>query len=133
MKLLQAGGDAVQIFDSWAGVLPAQEFHQGWIEPIQRIIAKVRQQVGDAKVIGFSRGAGPTLLGYVKDTSSLQHRWATVVIPRCCSPLSISSRCISSARRKCRPRKHPRRRARKSLDLSRLERTQRPTRFARRK
>src|SRR5215831_295834 len=67
VRQLQAGVDAVQIFDTWAGILPAEEFHQWCIEPMQRIIAKVRQQVANAKVIGFPRGAGTTLLRYVKD------------------------------------------------------------------
>jgi uroporphyrinogen decarboxylase len=67
VRQLEAGVDAVQIFDTWSGVLPAQEFHQWCIEPIQRIIAKVRHQVANAKIIGFPRGAGTTLLRYVKD------------------------------------------------------------------
>ena len=56
----------MQIFDTWAGVLPAEEFHQWCIEPIQRIIAKVRHQIANAKIIGFPRGAGTTLLRYVE-------------------------------------------------------------------
>jgi uroporphyrinogen decarboxylase len=67
VRQLEAGVDAVQIFDTWAGVLPAQEFHQWCIEPIQKIIAKVRHHVANAKVIGFPRGAGTTLLRYVQD------------------------------------------------------------------
>jgi uroporphyrinogen decarboxylase len=66
IRQLEAGVDAVQIFDTWAGVLPAEEFHQWCIEPIQAIIAEVRHQVTNAKVIGFPRGAGTTLLRYVE-------------------------------------------------------------------
>ena len=66
VRQLEAGVDAVQIFDTWAGVLPAEEFHRWCIEPIQRIIAKVRHQVANAKLIGFPRGAGTTLLRYVE-------------------------------------------------------------------
>ena len=64
---LQAGVDAVQIFDTWAGVLPALEFARWCMEPTQRIIAKVRQHAPDAKVIGFPRGIGTGLLRYVED------------------------------------------------------------------
>jgi uroporphyrinogen decarboxylase len=67
VRQLQAGVDAVQIFDTWAGVLPAEEFVRWCIGPAQRIVAKVRSQVPDAKVIGFPRGAGAGLLRYVED------------------------------------------------------------------
>jgi len=67
VRQLQAGVDAVQIFDTWAGVLPAEEFARWCIDPTQRIIAKVRSHVPDAKVIGFPRGVGAGLLRYVED------------------------------------------------------------------
>jgi uroporphyrinogen decarboxylase len=63
---LQAGADAVQIFDTWAGALPAEEFHRWCIEPTRRIIVQVRSHVSDAKVIGFPRGVGAGLLRYVE-------------------------------------------------------------------
>jgi len=61
---LRAGVDAVQIFDSWSGVLPPDEFQRWCIEPVGRLVAAVRAQVPDAKVIGFPRGAGVLLTGY---------------------------------------------------------------------
>jgi uroporphyrinogen decarboxylase len=67
VRQLRAGVDAVQIFDTWAGVLPAEEFARWCIGPAQRIVAKVRSHVPDAKVIGFPRGAGAGLLRYVED------------------------------------------------------------------
>jgi uroporphyrinogen decarboxylase len=67
IRQLQAGVDAVQIFDTWAGVLPAEEFARWCIGPAQRIIMKVRSHVPGAKVIGFPRGIGAGLLRYVED------------------------------------------------------------------
>ena len=67
IRQLQAGVDAVQIFDTWAGVLPAEELARWCIGPTQRIIAKVRSHVPGAKVIGFPRGIGAGLLRYVED------------------------------------------------------------------
>jgi len=67
VRQLQAGVDAVQIFDTWAGVLPAEEFARWCIGPAQRIVANVRSQVPDAKVIGFPLGVGAGLLRYVED------------------------------------------------------------------
>ena len=64
---LQAGVDAVQIFDTWAGILPADEFTRWCIEPTQRIIAEVRRHVPGARVIGFPRGVGTALLRYIED------------------------------------------------------------------
>jgi uroporphyrinogen decarboxylase len=65
---LKAGADALQIFDTWAGVLPPREFYRWSIEPAKRIVAGVRAVVPDAKIIGFPRGAGALLPAYVDAT-----------------------------------------------------------------
>jgi uroporphyrinogen decarboxylase len=62
VRQLNAGADAVQIFDTWAGVLSPAEFERWCIEPTRQIITRVRAQVPGARIIGFPRGAG-TLLG----------------------------------------------------------------------
>jgi uroporphyrinogen decarboxylase len=67
IEQLRAGVDAVQIFDTWAGVLPPGEFRRWSLEPTQRIIAKVRRQMPDAKMIGFPRGVGAGLVRYVEE------------------------------------------------------------------
>jgi uroporphyrinogen decarboxylase len=67
VRQLQAGVDAVQIFDTWAGILPAEEFTRWCIEPTQRIITEVRRHVPGARVIGFPRGVGTALLRYIED------------------------------------------------------------------
>lgn len=61
-----AGVDAAQIFDTWAGVLPADEFRKWCIEPCARIVAKVRERVPQAPIIGFPRGAGTELERYLE-------------------------------------------------------------------
>jgi uroporphyrinogen decarboxylase len=65
---LKAGADALQIFDTWAGVLPPREFERWSIEPARRIVEGVRKQVPDAKIIGFPRGAAGQLPAYVEAT-----------------------------------------------------------------
>jgi len=65
---LKAGADALQIFDTWAGVLPPREFARWSTEPTRRIVEGVRKQVPDARIIGFPRGAGALLPGYVEAT-----------------------------------------------------------------
>jgi uroporphyrinogen decarboxylase len=66
VRQLQAGADAVQIFDTWAGVLAPEQFERWCIEPTARIVDLVRAQVPGAKIIGFPRGAGATLARYVE-------------------------------------------------------------------
>ncbi|HEY0569572.1 MAG TPA: uroporphyrinogen decarboxylase family protein, partial [Xanthobacteraceae bacterium] len=65
VRQLEAGVDAVQIFDTWAGILPPEEFQRWSVAPTQRIVAAVRERVPDAKIIGFPRGAGTALASYV--------------------------------------------------------------------
>jgi uroporphyrinogen decarboxylase len=67
IRQLNAGVDAVQIFDTWAGILPPDEFQRWCIAPTKRIVADVRRAVPGAKIIGFPRGAGSNLKRYVED------------------------------------------------------------------
>jgi uroporphyrinogen decarboxylase len=69
VRQLGAGVDAVQIFDTWAGVLPPDEFERWCIAPTQRIVADVRRAVPGAKIIGFPRGAGTNLARYVQEVA----------------------------------------------------------------
>jgi uroporphyrinogen decarboxylase len=64
VRQLQAGVDAVQIFDTWAGVLPPTEFKRWCTEPVRQVVAGVRRQVPGARIIGFPRAAGTSLAGY---------------------------------------------------------------------
>jgi uroporphyrinogen decarboxylase len=65
---LKAGAECVQIFDTWAGVLPPNEFECWCIDPTRTIVDGVRAQVPGAKIIGFPRGAGSKLARYVEET-----------------------------------------------------------------
>ena len=67
VRQLQAGVDAVQIFDTWAGVLPPDEFARWCIAPTAKIVAGVRNAIPGAKIIGFPRGAGSKLAHYVDE------------------------------------------------------------------
>ncbi len=67
IRQLRAGVEAVQIFDTWAGILPPGEFERWCIAPTRRIVADVRRAVPGAKIIGFPRGAGSNLKRYVED------------------------------------------------------------------
>ena len=66
VRQFQAGVDAVQIFDTWAGVLAPEEFQRWCIAPTQKIVAGVRQKIPNAKIIGFPRGVSASLPRYVE-------------------------------------------------------------------
>jgi uroporphyrinogen decarboxylase len=68
-RQLAAGVDAVQIFDTWAGVLPTGEFQNWCIRPVARLIEKVRREHPQARIIGFPRGAGTELGRYLDDAA----------------------------------------------------------------
>ncbi|WP_338831015.1 uroporphyrinogen decarboxylase [Bradyrhizobium sp. 27S5] len=76
---LKAGADCLQIFDTWAGVLPPREFARWSVEPTRRIVAGVRKQVPGARIIGFPRGAGGMLPAYIDQTAvdAVSIDWAT--------------------------------------------------------
>jgi uroporphyrinogen decarboxylase len=64
---IEAGVDAVQIFDTWAGVLPDAEFRRWSVAPIARITAGVRERTPGVPVIVFPRGAGARLAWFVEN------------------------------------------------------------------
>ncbi len=57
VKQIEAGVEVVQIFDSWAGVLPPHEFEQWSADPVRRIVAGVKARHPRIPVIAFLRGA----------------------------------------------------------------------------
>ena len=65
---LEAGADAVQIFDTWAGVLPPDQFDRWCLTPTQEIVSRLRTKKPGARVIGFPRGAGMMALPYAEMT-----------------------------------------------------------------
>lgn len=65
---IDAGAETVQLFDSWAGVLPIGPFRRWVIEPTRRIVALVKARHPDVPIIGFPRGAGHAYEDYVADS-----------------------------------------------------------------
>lgn len=65
---IDAGAAAVQLFDSWAGVLPEGAFRRFVIAPTKRIVAALRTLHPHVPVIGFPRGAGLMYRAYVAET-----------------------------------------------------------------
>jgi uroporphyrinogen decarboxylase len=65
---LKAGVDLVQIFDTWAGSLPEEDFERWCVQPTKALVAKLRAKVPGAKIIGFPSGAGDKIPRYVEET-----------------------------------------------------------------
>lgn len=68
VRQLESGADAVQIFDSWAGVLGGADFERWCVQPVKRIVDRVRAKIPDARIIGFPKGAGIQYDGYRQST-----------------------------------------------------------------
>ena len=58
---VKAGVDALQIFESWAGVLGAEDLTSLSLHPIQRIIKGVREDYPHIPIIVFAKGASQHL------------------------------------------------------------------------
>ncbi len=67
---IDGGADAVQIFDTWAGVLDSEGFRRWAIEPVRQIVDNVRSERPDAKVIAFAKAAGVRLGDYATGTGA---------------------------------------------------------------
>jgi uroporphyrinogen decarboxylase len=65
---VKASADVLQIFDTWAGVLPDDELDRWVIEPTKRIVEGIKASYPDVPIIGFPRGAGAAALWYVSET-----------------------------------------------------------------
>ena len=52
---IRAGAEVVQIFESWASVLPELEFDRWCLAPLAKIAAAVRARHPEVKIIGFPR------------------------------------------------------------------------------
>ena len=86
---IDAGAEAVQLFDSWAGSLAPDEFERWVIAPNAKITAAIKQSHPDTPVIGFPKGAGAKLPAYARETGvdavgldeTLDPAWAHASLP----------------------------------------------------
>lgn len=67
-RQIEAGADAVQIFDSWAGVLDDASFQAWCVRPVAEMVRRVRARHPDVPIIGFPRGAGAHYAAYRRQT-----------------------------------------------------------------
>ncbi len=65
---IDAGAEAVQLFDSWAGLLENEAFDRWSVKPGRAIVADVKRAHPDVPFIGFPRGAGEAYSRYRAET-----------------------------------------------------------------
>ena len=63
-----AGAEAVQIFDTWAGLLPEQEFARWCTDATARIVRRLRVDHPDVPVISYLRGVSAGLPTFAAET-----------------------------------------------------------------
>jgi len=67
---IDAGADALQIFESWAATIPAQDIDSFSLKPITKIIDRVRKHAPSVPIILFPRGAGANYTRYATETGA---------------------------------------------------------------
>jgi uroporphyrinogen decarboxylase len=65
---VEAGAEALQLFDSWAGSLAPAQFEEWVIAPTARIVTELRLRHPKVPIIGFPKGAGGKLKAYAQET-----------------------------------------------------------------
>jgi uroporphyrinogen decarboxylase len=65
---IEAGAEAIQIFDSWAGLLTPDEFAKWVTAPTVKLVKLLRAKHPNIPLIGFAKGAGLQLADYAKQT-----------------------------------------------------------------
>ena len=87
---IEAGVDAVQLFDSWAGSLSPAQFEKWVIAPNAEIVRRLKLRHPDAPIIGFPKGAGGKLAAYAEGTGvdalgldeTVDPHWANRELPK---------------------------------------------------
>jgi uroporphyrinogen decarboxylase len=88
-KQIEAGVDAVQLFDSWAGSLSPGQFEQMVIARTAWVVGELRKRHPDTPIIGFPKGAGGKLRAYAAETGvdaigldeTVDPAWAANALP----------------------------------------------------
>ena len=86
---VEAGVDALQLFDSWSGSLAPAEFDRWVIEPTARLVKALKARHPDTPIIGFPKGAGGKFAAYAEATGvdaigideTVDPAWAHRVLP----------------------------------------------------
>jgi uroporphyrinogen decarboxylase len=87
---IEAGAEAVQLFDSWAGSLAPAQFERWVIAPTARLVQRLKAEHPGVPIIGFPKGAGGKLRAYADETGidcvgldeTVEPAWADRELPQ---------------------------------------------------
>ena len=87
---IEAGAEAVQLFDSWAGSLSPAQFGRWVIAPNAAIVSALKARFPEIAIIGFPKGAGEKLPAYADETGvdalgldeTIDPVWAARALPQ---------------------------------------------------
>jgi uroporphyrinogen decarboxylase len=65
---IEAGADVLQIFDTWAGSLPEDQFERWVVAPTTAMVSRLKAKHPGTPIIGFPRGAGTQAARFVQTT-----------------------------------------------------------------
>lgn len=99
---VEHGAEALQLFDSWAGLLPESQFRKWVIGPNRRIVEAVRAAHPDVPIIGFPRNAGVLYRDFVEQTgvqgvgidASVPLAWAAAELQPLCAVQGNLDNCL---------------------------------------
>jgi len=88
-RQIEAGVEAVQLFDSWAGSLSPAQFERWVIAPTAHIVSALKDRHPETPIIGFPKGAGGKLPAYARETGvdavgldeTVDPAWADAELP----------------------------------------------------
>jgi uroporphyrinogen decarboxylase len=67
---VEAGAEVVQLFESWAGTIPASAVDRFSLNPIRTVVHKLKARAPTVPVIVFPRGAGHNYTRYAAETGA---------------------------------------------------------------
>lgn len=67
-RQIDAGAQVIQLFDTWAGVLPEEAVERWVIQPTRRLVDRIRAHRADIPIIGFPRQLGALTPTYCERT-----------------------------------------------------------------
>jgi len=93
IRQAEAGAEALQIFDSWAGALPPNAREAYCYAPTRKIVDTVRAAHPNVPILGFPRAVGAAYQEFVEQTGvdgvsldqSVSPEWAAHAIPSRCA------------------------------------------------
>jgi uroporphyrinogen decarboxylase len=67
-RQIEAGAEAIQLFESWAGILPDPLFQRWCVKPVSAIVTALKAKHPSVPIIAFPRGAGLAYDGFAQAT-----------------------------------------------------------------